>query len=147
MFHENNKLIKTFKTALEDMPSDECKVVIRADKRPVGEHERRFNNPQINEVTIIIAGTDCDRKDIQERGGSLQRIAETNRSYDALQLLFGRAKTRYHFDVMQCSPNSESTTTKVSMMNFYAYRIMIRNNSFNHILNTLQLFHQFIVDV
>ncbi|GBN91745.1 hypothetical protein AVEN_912-1 [Araneus ventricosus] len=39
MFHENNQLIKTFKTALEDMPSDECKVVIRADKRSVGEHE------------------------------------------------------------------------------------------------------------
>ncbi|GBN01892.1 hypothetical protein AVEN_137402-1 [Araneus ventricosus] len=87
MFHESNQLIKTFKTALEDMPSDECKVVIRADKRPVGEHERRFNNPQINEVAIIIAGTDCDRRDIviQKRGGSLQRIAETNRSYDALQ--------------------------------------------------------------
>ncbi|GBM28510.1 hypothetical protein AVEN_112584-1 [Araneus ventricosus] len=49
---------------------------------------------------------------------------------------------------MQCILNSESTgTKKVSMMNFYAYRIMIRNNSFNHILNTRQLFHQFIVDV
>ncbi|GBN20200.1 hypothetical protein AVEN_149932-1, partial [Araneus ventricosus] len=49
---------------------------------------------------------------------------------------------------MQCIPNSESTgTKKVSMMNFYAYRIMIRNNSFNHILNTRKLFHQFIVDV
>ncbi|GBN42043.1 hypothetical protein AVEN_126140-1, partial [Araneus ventricosus] len=106
MFHENNQLIKTFKTALEDMPSDECKVVIRADKRQVGEHERRFNNPQINEVAIIIAGTDCDRRDIiiQKRG------AETNRSYDALQypIIFWQGEDGYHFDVMQCIPNSES---------------------------------------
>ncbi|GBM62165.1 hypothetical protein AVEN_199323-1 [Araneus ventricosus] len=152
MFHENNQLIKTFKTALEDMPSDECKVVICADRRPVGEHERRFNNPQINEVAIIIAGSDCDRRDIviQKRGGSLQRISETNRSYDALQypIIFWQGEDGYNFDVMQCIPNSESTSTKkVSMMNFYAYRIMIRNNSFNHILNARQLFHQFIVDV
>ncbi|GBM14404.1 hypothetical protein AVEN_246572-1 [Araneus ventricosus] len=69
--------MKTIKTASEDMPSDECKVVVRVDKRPVGEHERRFNNPQINEVAIIVAGTDCDRRNIviQKRGGSLQRIA------------------------------------------------------------------------
>ncbi|GBM89298.1 hypothetical protein AVEN_88464-1 [Araneus ventricosus] len=119
------------------MPSDERKVVIRAVKRPVGEHERRFHNPQINEVEIIIAGTDCDRRDIviQKRGGYLQRIAETNRSFDALQypIIFWQGEDGYHFDVMQCIPNSQSTSTKeVSMMNFYAYRIMIRNNSFNH---------------
>ncbi|GBN16940.1 hypothetical protein AVEN_253638-1 [Araneus ventricosus] len=148
MFHENNQLIKTFKTALEDMPSDECKIVIHADRRPVGQHERRFNNPQINEVAIIIAGSDYDRRDIviQKPGGLLQCIAETNRSYDALQypIIFWQFEDGYNFDVMQRIPNSESTgTKKVSMI--YAYRIMIRNNSFNHILNTLQLFHQFIV--
>ncbi|GBM81938.1 hypothetical protein AVEN_4091-1 [Araneus ventricosus] len=131
------------------MPSDESKVVIRADKRPVGEHERRLNNLPINEVAIIIAGTDCDRRDIviQEQGGSLQRIAETNRSYDAFQypIILWQGEDGYRFDVMQRIPNSESTSTKkVSMMNFYVYRI-IRNNSFNHILNTRQLFHQFIV--
>ncbi|GBM54894.1 hypothetical protein AVEN_77807-1 [Araneus ventricosus] len=102
MFYENNQLIKTFKAALEDMPSYECKVIIRADRRPVGEHERRFNNPQINEVAIIIARSDCDRRDIviQIRGGSLQGIAETNRSYDALQypIIFWQGEDGYNFD-------------------------------------------------
>ncbi|GBN93109.1 hypothetical protein AVEN_105720-1 [Araneus ventricosus] len=139
-------------TASEDIPSDECNRVIRAGRRPVGQHERRFNNPQINEVAIMIAGSDCVRRDIviQKRGVSLQPIAETNRSYDALQypIIFWQGEDGYNFDVMQCIPNSESTgTKKVSMMNFYAYRIMIRNNSLNHILNTRQLFQQFIVDV
>lgn len=32
-------------------------------------------------------------------------------------------------------------------MNYYAYRMMIRNNGDNHILKYRQLFHQFVVDM
>ena len=69
------------------MPNDEYKVVIHADKREPGEHERRFNGPQINEVSIIMAEQECHQRDIiiHRRGNSLQRISETHRSYDALQ--------------------------------------------------------------
>lgn len=45
LLHESNQLVELFKTALEMMPSDDHKIVIRADKRPAGEHERRFNAP------------------------------------------------------------------------------------------------------
>ncbi|GBP39660.1 hypothetical protein EVAR_25484_1 [Eumeta japonica] len=40
MFHEHNSLIRSFKTALDQMPTDDYKVVIRADKPPPGEHNR-----------------------------------------------------------------------------------------------------------
>lgn len=36
---------------------------------------------------------------------------------------------------------------KVSAMNYYAYRIMIRENADNHLLKCRQLFHQYIVDM
>ena len=36
--HANNLLIRTFKFNLERMPTDECRIVIRADMTPVGEH-------------------------------------------------------------------------------------------------------------
>ncbi|CAM4842651.1 unnamed protein product [Rotaria magnacalcarata] len=36
---------------------------------------------------------------------------------------------------------------KVSAMDFYAYRIMMRTGAVNHILRCRQLFHQFIVDM
>ncbi|GFV46634.1 ATP-dependent DNA helicase [Trichonephila clavipes] len=36
---------------------------------------------------------------------------------------------------------------KVSAMNYYAYRMMIRENADNHILKCRQLFHQYIVDM
>jgi hypothetical protein len=64
MLYEHNSYVHIFKTALQRMPSDTYRVVIRADKRPAGEHERRFNEPVTNEVAIVIAGNEFDRRDI-----------------------------------------------------------------------------------
>lgn len=87
LFHEHNNLVILFKTALDQMPSDDYKVVIRADKRPTGEHERRFNAPTIDEVAIVMVGAEFERRDIilNRRDENLQSVAETHRSYDALQ--------------------------------------------------------------
>ena len=60
MFDENNQLIKLFKTPLDRMPSDDYQVVIKPDRVPSGEHERRFNSPTINEVAIVMVGTEHD---------------------------------------------------------------------------------------
>jgi hypothetical protein len=38
------------------MPTDEYQIVIRADKRPAGEHERRYNSPAVDEVAVIMVG-------------------------------------------------------------------------------------------
>lgn len=37
--HDNNVLVRSFKTAIDQWPSDDLKVVVRADRRPAGEHE------------------------------------------------------------------------------------------------------------
>jgi hypothetical protein len=77
------------------MPTDEYEVIIRADRRPAGEHERRFNAPPVDEVAVVISGYEFHQWDIviQRRGDSLQRIPETHRSYDGLQypVIFPRA--------------------------------------------------------
>lgn len=40
MLHYNNVLVRSFKTAIDQWPSDDLfVVVIRADRRPAGEHE------------------------------------------------------------------------------------------------------------
>ncbi|GBP33233.1 hypothetical protein EVAR_5186_1 [Eumeta japonica] len=85
--HEHNELGKLFQTALEIMPYDDHKIVIRADKRREGEHERRFNAPTLNEVTVVVVGENLGTRDIVIRlrdGNNLQLIYETHRSYDAL---------------------------------------------------------------
>ncbi|XP_036341751.1 uncharacterized protein LOC118751090, partial [Rhagoletis pomonella] len=152
MFHEQNNLIRLFKTALDQMPSDDYSVVIRADKVPDGEHERRFNAPVTGDVAIVIVGTEFDRRDIiiHRRNANVQRVSETHRSYDALQypVLFPHGEEGYHFNIRQVDPStSETTTKKVSCMDYYTNRIMIRGNESNHILKCRELFQQFIVDI
>ncbi|EPB68548.1 hypothetical protein ANCCEY_12360 [Ancylostoma ceylanicum] len=150
MFHQHNTLVNLFKTALGRMPTGEYKVVIRADKRPTGEHERRFN--AVNEVAVVMVSEDFDRRDIiiQKRNDSLQRISETHRSYDALQysVIFWEREDGYHFNLKQTDPRTGSSTSeKVSAEDFYTGRIMIRDREPNHFLKCRQLFHQFIVDM
>lgn len=68
------------------MPNNEYKIFIRADKTPMGDHERRYNVSASNEVAILIVGNEFDKRDIviHKQNNALQRI------YDALQypLLF-----------------------------------------------------------
>jgi hypothetical protein len=60
-FHLHNELIRFFRTALEQMPADDYKIVVRADKTPVGQHDRQYNAPTIDEMAIVIVGEDSTR--------------------------------------------------------------------------------------
>lgn len=110
LLHQHNDLIKMFKTSLDQMPTDNHKVVIKADRTPVGEHERRFNAPIVNEVAIIMVDQQHDKRDIiiQRRNDTLQRVSETHRLYDALQypLIFWKGQDGYHFNIKQINPST-----------------------------------------
>ncbi|XP_054287893.1 uncharacterized protein LOC129003620 [Macrosteles quadrilineatus] len=152
MFHEENQLVRSFKTAMELLPTDNYKVVIRADRRPPGEHERRYNAPTADEVAIVIAGNEFESRDIvlRKRDGNLLRVSETHRFYDALQypLIFSKGQEGYHFGIPMMDPNTNlPTNKKVSSMDFYAYMLMVREDDFNTILRYRQLLNQFIVDM
>lgn len=134
------------------MTTDNHKLLIKADKVPSGEHPRRFNAPESNEVAIIISGEDCVNRDIvlKKRGEGLKRISESHRSYDALQypLIFWDGQDSYDFSIKQVNPTTGATMAnqKVSASDFYAHRIMVRNEE-NHLLKCQRLFSQFLVDV
>ena len=150
--HQNNAMIQMFKTALEKSPRDDYPIRIEADRRPAGEHARRYNAPEANEMAAIIVDQEKQKRDIviQRRNSILQRVSETHRSYDALQypIIYWDGADGYHFNIMQTNPNTgQPLNKKVSSMNYYAHRIMIRQNNTNHILQCRQLFHQFIVDM
>ena len=153
MLHNTNIYVQTFKNALQRMPSNDYKVVIRADLRPTGEHERRFNAPISNDVAIVMVGNDFEKRDIvlERQNNQLQRISETHRSYDALQypLIFCRGEDGYQFFIPQVNPRTgqELEGKKVSAMDFYGYRLMQRGGEINHILRCRQLFHQYVVDM
>lgn len=149
--HEHNYLIKLFKHALDQMPSNDYQVVICPDKTPANEHERRFNAPNVDEIAIVMIGSENEKRDIivRRQDSSLKRVAETHRLYDALQypLLYWSGQDGYHFQLKQMNPETgEPTNKKVSSKSFYAHMLMIRANQANYILKCGKLFHQFIVD-
>ncbi|KRK05089.1 uncharacterized protein Dyak_GE27892, isoform A [Drosophila yakuba] len=63
-FHQHNELVRIFKIALDRMPSANHKISIKADRSPIGEHERRFNTPTIDDVAIVIVGDQFQSRDI-----------------------------------------------------------------------------------
>ncbi|XP_037936841.1 uncharacterized protein LOC119670591 [Teleopsis dalmanni] len=119
LLHEQHALVRLFKTALERMPHDNYKVVIRSDKRPGETHERKFNAPTIDEVAILIVGENLNTRDIvltRRDSGQLQQIYETHRSYDPL--VFWQEDDGYHFNIKMINPlNGEETTKKISSCN------------------------------
>ena len=134
------------------MPTDTHKIVISADKTPMGKHVRRYNAPTIDEVAIVSVGDQFLPRDIilHKQNAQLERIAETHRCYDALQytIIFGDGADGYHFNNKLINPSTnKQTDKKCSAMNYYSYRLMIRHNEENYILKFRQLFHQYIVDM
>ncbi|GFU56507.1 helitron_like_N domain-containing protein [Trichonephila clavipes] len=118
LFDQHNELFRLFKTAIQRMPADDYAVVIRADKRPVGQHERQFNAPTIDEGAIVIVGEEFESRDIilHRRSGDIQRVSETHRSYDGLQypILFWRGDDGYHFNIKMINPRTGEGTNKES---------------------------------
>ncbi|GBP73542.1 hypothetical protein EVAR_89202_1 [Eumeta japonica] len=117
LFHQHNQLIILFKTALDLMPSDNHKIVIRADKTPAGQHTRRFNAPTIDEVAIVVVGENLESRDIvlHRRNDQLQRIKETHRSYDALQypIIFWQGEDGYDFSIKNDKSHYRLNQTKL----------------------------------
>ncbi|GBP51623.1 Iodotyrosine deiodinase 1 [Eumeta japonica] len=83
-------------------------IVKTADKRPSGQHERRFDAPQMNEVAVVIVDNECSRREIiiQRQSNKLKHISETQSNYDALQhpLVFWQDEDGYHFSIQQIDP-------------------------------------------
>lgn len=102
-FHDENCLIKLFQTALDQMPSDSHRIVIRADKAPGGIHAGRLNAPTIDEVAVLIVDEGASSRDIvlHRRDQSVVHVSETHRCYDALQypILFWQGEDGYHFNI------------------------------------------------
>ena len=121
------------KEQIQDIP--EAYIVIDPDRRPIFEHERRFNAPIANEVSVIIPNTiETEGKSrhivLKERGGNLQIISESHRSYDSFQyiLFFPHGDDGWHYQLKMIN------NKKLTPMRYYAYRIMNHKNEFSQIL-------------
>ncbi|XP_044596944.1 uncharacterized protein LOC123273568, partial [Cotesia glomerata] len=152
LLNEHNELLKIFKSHMHQLQSDNHAIVINPDKTPAGEHIRRFNAPVVDDVAGIMVG-DCTAAReivIRRRNNNLQFIADTHRSYDALQysLIFWKGQDGYCINIKQRDPVSGAETNKnVRSKDYYAYRLMIRRGLDNVILRCRELCQQFMVDM
>ena len=127
--------------------STDFRIVISADQRPAGEHERRYNAPVVNEVAALLVNEEHGKRDIvlKLRDDRLTRINETHRSYDALQypLMLWKGQDGYQINI----PEPENPRKSVTSRAFYAYHLMVREGTFNILLQYRELFHQYLVDM
>lgn len=135
ILHKHNKLVKIFKYAIEKLPEKEYQIVLKADKIPDGYHKKRFNEPLVDEIAVIMVGDECDGRDIiiNERNGTLQRVRESHRSYDALQypIIFWNGEDGYHFNITQT--NSTKKVIKKSLEYNFNHQKYINQKKFSFI--------------
>ena len=80
---------------------------------------------------------------LNAQGGGLQRINEMNPSYDPLHypVLFPMGDFGWANDLLQCG-----TSRKITLKQFYAFRIMEREGDYSVLHRSKRLFHEYLVD-
>jgi hypothetical protein len=80
---------------------------------------------------------------LNAQGGGLQRINEMNPSYDPLHypVLFPKGDFGWANDLLQVG-----TTRKITLKQFYAFRIMERIGEYSILHRSKRLFHEYLVD-
>ncbi|KAI9091201.1 hypothetical protein K1719_028265 [Acacia pycnantha] len=120
------------------------------------QHDGRTHNlPSASEVAALIIG-DIDinfqRRDVivEELSGAPQRIHELHPSYLPLQypLLFPRGEDGYRDDIDHFADDigSNRANKRVSMREYFVYKLMTRHDEVSTILHAGRLFQQFVVD-
>ncbi|GJT67976.1 DNA helicase PIF1, ATP-dependent [Tanacetum coccineum] len=117
---------------------------------------RQYNLPIASEVEALIVGyidSNINNMDIilHMQEGGLKRISELHPSYVALQylLLFLYVEDGYWTDIYHEGVTEETPTnkkTRVTMREYFAYRLQNRSTDFSMVLNARRLCQQFIVD-
>ncbi|XP_076898142.1 uncharacterized protein LOC143551635 [Bidens hawaiensis] len=116
---------------------------------------RTYNLPSASEVVALIVGDISDAVDnrdiiVTKKCGTLKCISELHPSYVPLQypLFYPFGEDGYQVNILHKNVTSSSTAKrkKVTMREFFAYRIQDRPNKFSVTLNGRRLFQQMLVD-
>ncbi|CAI6356259.1 unnamed protein product [Macrosiphum euphorbiae] len=105
------------------------------------------------EMAVVMIGEEYGNRDIvlSRKDEKLQRISETHRSYDSLEypLIFLHGEDGYAIDILSFNVNlNEYNSHKtISSKQFYAYRLMVRHDIYNHLHNYRQLINKYWVDI
>ncbi|XP_076934857.1 uncharacterized protein LOC143601293 [Bidens hawaiensis] len=155
MLDSNNHLVQAYRMVrdcFEENPQLDLKLRIIGTRQ----HDaRQYNLPSSSEVVALIVGDIGDVVDnrdiiVTKKSASLKRISELHLSYTPLQypLFHPFGEDGYQVNILHKNVSSSSTAArkKVTMREFFAYRIQDRANTFSTMLNGRRLFQQIVVD-
>ncbi|KAM0829585.1 hypothetical protein ACQ4PT_066789 [Festuca glaucescens] len=155
MLDTHNRVVQLFRTAREKLsPNAPDQFFIRLYGKPDA-HGDIYSAPVTSEVVGLVAGdigtTDVGRDIIVDnRTSGLQRINEKHCRFMAMQypLLFPYGEIGYHDDIMyRPTPQSQRMhRKKVTMLEYYAYRLHDRPGDFNTPLRGKRLTQAYFVD-
>ena len=134
---QHNPFLQSVKQALAENSSVPLFRLIISDKPPPEAATRTYNRPTVTEISAIIAGdgyssdAPCQRNVIiQNRGGSVTRIASTHSSYDPLAYVITHmhGDKGWTYDIPKFKQNEAGiwildTKKYVSACDYYSYRM------------------------
>ena len=138
MLHDENPYYQTFKALGEidlNLVSDKA-IVLLANKKPSNEHSGCYGLPkEKNQVAVIDLRPDCTNPAdviVRLRGGGIQKIPETNRSFEPLRfpVLFPNGDDGWHYKLFMTDSNGEQKTSghpHISPSHFHCHRMMDRD--------------------
>ncbi|KAL5194228.1 Replication protein A DNA-binding subunit B [Glycine soja] len=154
MLHQHNSYAQSFKMARDRLAADQANNIKLQLIAARGKDGRVYNMPNVPEIAALIAGDfhpDSKRDIIVEtQNGELQRIHELHPSYVPLQypLLFPYGENGYRPDILhRCTSSSKKRKqNRLTMREWFAYRLQSRSNEAQTLLHSRKLFQQFIVE-
>ena len=121
---------------------DGVRIVLSEQRRPVTEHERRFNLPASREIAVLMPNEPLGQRDIvlRLRDGPVLRISECRRSYDPLHyvLLHPYGTDGWSLEIKRALGNTPRE--------YYNFQLRFRPIHFNIIPRSGRLFQQYLVD-
>ncbi|XP_048503029.2 uncharacterized protein LOC104884879 [Beta vulgaris subsp. vulgaris] len=156
MVDQHNPLAMSFRMARDRFESDNCEDL---KLRLIGRRDsdgRTYNLPATSEVAALIVGDidTTDKRDIvvQRKNGRLRQIYELHPSYLPLQypLIFLYGEDGYRVDGMHkdkiASNSSTNKRERLTMREWFAYRMQDREQEADTLLLCRRLYQQFLVD-
>jgi len=104
MLSDNNHyvtILKTAKQLFEQQGNPQrIKIVINEERRPPGEHSRRYNSPLSDDIAILMPN-DNTHNVLHYSNNTLVHISELHRGYDLLQypLIFPYGTDGWHINL------------------------------------------------
>lgn len=150
-----SQILRMAKDRFEDTPSSNVQLKLISRRTAGGTSGKTYNLPTTTEVAALFVGEfdiEMEPRDIvlETMDGNLKRISELHAGYLPLQypLLFPYGEDGYHIDLQLKRTTTCSTKprTRVSMREFFAYKLMERPNHPTTLMSSSKLFQQFLVD-